>query len=124
MCAPPAGLRCALSGDGDARAMGRETAVSSSPPRISFQEENELYSPRLLFPFPQPPRVSNALRRGAGGQAQPQTPCAFGCSSGSPFAFGFAPGGDLGCSAPWHLVAPSLPWSSVRALSSGENGSC
>lgn len=61
MCAPPAGLRCALSGDGDARAMGRETAVSSSPPRISFQEENELYSPRLLFPFPQPPRVSNAF---------------------------------------------------------------
>lgn len=61
MCAPTAGLRCALSGDGDARAMGRETAVSSSPPRISFQEENELYSPRLLFPFTQPPRVSNAL---------------------------------------------------------------
>lgn len=61
MCAPTAGLRCAPSGDGDARAMGRETAVSSSPPRISFQEENELYSPRLLFPFTQPPRVSNDL---------------------------------------------------------------
>lgn len=61
ICASTAGLCSAPSGDGDARAMGRETAVSSSPPRISFQEENELYSSRLLFPFTQPPRVSNAL---------------------------------------------------------------
>lgn len=61
ICASTAGLCSAPSGDGDARAMGRETAVSSSPPRISFQKENELYSSRLLFPFTQPPRVSNAL---------------------------------------------------------------